>query len=103
MGDLAARARHVLPVAPVEAFDGGGALADGGAHAVHGGVAAADHNHRLAMSIEPAVGEGRLAVAESLAVAGGQIVDCLHDIRSEERRVGQECVSTCRSRWPPYH
>src|SRR3546814_13751021 len=23
--------------------------------------------------------------------------------RSEERRVGQECVSTCRSRWPPYH
>src|SRR3546814_18501960 len=22
--------------------------------------------------------------------------------RSEERRVGQECVSTCRSRWPPY-
>src|SRR3546814_10940418 len=23
--------------------------------------------------------------------------------RSEERRVGQECVSTCRSRWAPYH
>src|SRR3546814_17965125 len=23
--------------------------------------------------------------------------------RSEERRVGQECVSTCRSRWSPYH
>src|SRR3546814_17387131 len=23
--------------------------------------------------------------------------------RSEERRVGQECVSTCRSRWWPYH
>src|SRR3546814_2089652 len=22
--------------------------------------------------------------------------------RSEERRVGQECVSTCRSRWSPY-
>src|SRR3546814_4224816 len=32
-----------------------------------------------------------------------------HDIdvivldRSEERRVGKECVSTCRSRWSPYH
>src|SRR3546814_11177409 len=24
-------------------------------------------------------------------------------IRSEERSVGKECVSTCRSRWSPYH
>src|SRR3546814_17430948 len=24
-------------------------------------------------------------------------------LRSEERRVGKECVSTCRSRWTPYH
>src|SRR3546814_5449241 len=27
----------------------------------------------------------------------------LGDIRSEERRVGKEGVSTCRSRWLPYH
>src|SRR3546814_12596541 len=33
-------------------------------------------------------------------VLGGSIVG-RH--RSEERRVGQECVNTCRSRWPPYH
>src|SRR3546814_9371193 len=26
-----------------------------------------------------------------------------HQVRSEERRVGKECVSTCRSRWSPYH
>src|SRR3546814_8428654 len=26
-----------------------------------------------------------------------------HLRRSEERRVGKECVSTCRSRWSPYH
>src|SRR3546814_12154590 len=26
-----------------------------------------------------------------------------YDGRSEERRVGKECVSTCRSRWSPYH
>src|SRR3546814_3402466 len=40
-----------------------------------------------------------------------QIVDRTKDvvksggewIRSEERRVGKECVSTCRSRWSPYH
>src|SRR3546814_12473342 len=27
----------------------------------------------------------------------------LGGIRSEERRVGKECVSTCSSRWSPYH
>src|SRR3546814_9442047 len=27
----------------------------------------------------------------------------MSDTRSEERRVGKECVSTCRSRWSPYH
>src|SRR3546814_15041606 len=27
----------------------------------------------------------------------------LHRIRSEERRDGKECVSSCRSRWSPYH
>src|SRR3546814_13276954 len=30
-------------------------------------------------------------------------VGCLPDRRSEERRVGKECVSTCRSRWLPDH
>src|SRR3546814_211967 len=32
--------------------------------------------------------------------ASGNIMGAL---RSEERRVGKECVSTCRSRWSPYH
>src|SRR3546814_12934233 len=27
----------------------------------------------------------------------------LYAARAEERRVGKECVSTCRSRWSPYH
>src|SRR3546814_16047456 len=32
------------------------------------------------------------------------ILAMMHDqLRSEERRVGKECVSTCRSRWSPYH
>src|SRR3546814_3764158 len=34
--------------------------------------------------------------------AGVTFVECLVE-RSEERRVGKECVSTCRSRWSPYH
>src|SRR3546814_5202366 len=39
---------------------------------------------------------------------GGMDVEDIEDFfnlphRSEERRVGKECVSTCRSRWSPYH
>src|SRR3546814_21054501 len=41
-------------------------------------------------------------IAVSLKVSGDLHVD-QHHTRSEERRVGNECVSTCRSRWSPYH
>src|SRR3546814_3033766 len=43
------------------------------------------------------VAEHRLVGDERLWGSSG------HDGRSEERRVGKECVSTCRSRWSPYH
>src|SRR3546814_1792947 len=33
---------------------------------------------------------------------GSAIRDAMLLFRSEERRVGKECVSTCRSRWSPY-
>src|SRR3546814_15075998 len=33
----------------------------------------------------------------------GDIMNRREAVRSEERRVGKECVSTCRSRWSPYH
>src|SRR3546814_19724991 len=41
-------------------------------------------------------------------LAAGRLRTVLQDLaappnRSEERRVGKECVSTCRSRWAPYH
>src|SRR3546814_16008310 len=37
-------------------------------------------------------------------VVGGVVVGPrASELRSEERRVGKECVSTCRSRWSPYH
>src|SRR3546814_13650331 len=32
-----------------------------------------------------------------------RLTDKVGNRRSEERRVGKECVSTCRSRWSPYH
>src|SRR3546814_20245863 len=35
--------------------------------------------------------------------AAGQLGEAFLELRSEERRVGKECVSTCRSRWAPDH
>src|SRR3546814_17684583 len=44
--------------------------------------------------------EDRLAERLTLPGVGDRLVD---DIRSEERRVGKECVGTCRSWWSPSH
>src|SRR3546814_9816319 len=41
-------------------------------------------------------GRERGEVAEAASASTG-------GTRSEERRVGKECVRTCRSRWSPYH
>src|SRR3546814_7696520 len=38
-----------------------------------------------------------------VAADGGAAAARRRTPRSEERRVGKECVSTCRSRWSPYH
>src|SRR3546814_20310501 len=38
-----------------------------------------------------------------LVVSDGSGDRTAEEARSEERRVGKECVSTCRSRWAPYH
>src|SRR3546814_8576740 len=39
----------------------------------------------------------------SIAVVADESAYAALKDRSEERRVGKECVSTCRSRWSPYH
>src|SRR3546814_9901472 len=40
----------------------------------------------------------------ALAASGAEVATAWSPARrSEERRVGQACVSTCRSRWSPYH
>src|SRR3546814_21034459 len=44
---------------------------------------------------------GRL-LAEKMSQEMSQPVIVENRPRSEERRVGKECVSTCRSRWAPY-
>ena len=42
-------------------------------------------------------------------LAGFDVIGCneidpkVNQVRSEERRVGKECLRLCRSRWSPYH
>src|SRR3546814_12882629 len=76
----------------------GGAFVDGAAR-----------NHEKAAQatkpfVEQAANGGGLQLVE-LDLASLKIVRAFADTlnRSEERRVGKECVSTCRSRWSPYH
>src|SRR3546814_18944043 len=45
---------------------------------------------------------GRIIYRGKTGMIGGHISFDLQ-VRSEERRVGKEGVSTCRSRWSPYH
>src|SRR3546814_985052 len=74
-----------LPIFDVEVVGSleGARVAGGGAGEQQDRVAGRD---RAAL-------EGALLVGEAALVLR----------RSEERRVGKECVSTCRSRWSPYH
>src|SRR3546814_16690774 len=44
-----------------------------------------------------------VAVAQHEKPAPAASDALLEHLRSDERRVGNECVSTCRSRWSPYH
>src|SRR3546814_18094092 len=57
----------------------------------------------IAIAPSAVIAEGLLSctllLAHLLQLLGG----CITAIRSEERRVGKECVSTCRSRGSPYH
>src|SRR3546814_5179054 len=50
----------------------------------------------------PATTMGSL-ISKEIQKTAAHRVDRKPSARSEERRVGKECVSTCRSRWSPYH
>src|SRR3546814_20031969 len=66
-------------------------------------AAAAEHQHLVAARED--VGQRGLpgAVAVGGIDVGPPVAGAEEALRSEERRVGTECVSTCRSRWSPYH
>src|SRR3546814_10407343 len=44
-----------------------------------------------------------LDMGQVTAISNNSTVIYMPIFRSEERRVGKECVSTCRSRWSPYN
>src|SRR3546814_5797242 len=66
-------------------------------------VCSSDLSGRRAVELNPnfARGQGALGRAYVFACRAEEAVRQFE--RSEERRVGKECVSTCRSRWSPYH
>src|SRR3546814_12311836 len=66
--------------------------------------AAVDDAEALIREHGEEAGFAAAARAEQFRVLGNHIHFARwRQIRSEERRVGKECVSTCRSRWSPYH
>src|SRR3546814_20424562 len=64
-----------------------------GLERVAGARHASSNSRRMRLSMAPA--------SCDRASSPGRHIEI--ELRSEERRVGTECVSTCRSRWSPYH
>src|SRR3546814_11483227 len=67
-------------------------------------IAALGHQHDaqiLGALVAHILQDRQLLVGDQLRDRLDQLA--LGDPRSEERRVGKECVSTCRSRWSPHH
>src|SRR3546814_5177926 len=71
-----------------------------------GGIA----THRIVRTVEPLAHQQIMDARKAQFLAPRprlvllqQRVELTLKRRSEERRVGKECVSTCRSRWSPYH
>src|SRR3546814_1305930 len=62
-------------------------------------------DHRLLRLGDLEEGEGGAAAVQAIAAKHDSTPGARQDLaaRSEERRVGQECVRTCSSRWSPYH
>src|SRR3546814_20049360 len=56
---------------------------------------------RCRRTLDPEAGKANLFARLGPEAPGGVVLS--GHSRSDERRVGKACVSTCRSRWSPYH
>ena len=66
-------------------------------------AADASHSEQIKWGNESVFNEDHNTLGLFSGVLGGQIVLAGGTSRSEERRVGKECLRLCRSRWSPYH
>src|SRR3546814_16658807 len=84
---------------------GGGQHHDVGEIIFTGSVAVADAREQAEQIGRPHRHQARVAQIDR-TFGIGRVLELDHlfdDARSEERSVGKECVSKCRSRWSPYH
>src|SRR3546814_8949486 len=90
-----------LPILVMKEFP---ILSQQSATGAHAALAALRQGKYEAFHFALMEGGGGLSQMEILAVADSVGLDSerlQREMRPEERRVGKECVSTCRSRWPP--
>ena len=86
------------------------ALGTAGAAGTEVGVTEGRSIGTLLLTADRGAAEVALAASGTWLVQTGELGDALRVsqgasrcLRSEERRVGKECTSWCRSRWSPYH
>ena len=91
--------RTLLPVVAMD--DAVGLMAFSISLAIAKALAVGDAMTVHNMLLEPLV-EIVLSLAIGFAI-GAALAMGSHDARAEERRVGKECLTQCRSRWSPYH
>ena len=85
--DSLLRAEMVVAVAGGDSLSGDGAAL---------GDSVVGDSVPVVKKVVPAVGRGGSGIVDPMAVSWNRG-------RSEERRVGKECLRLCRSRWSPYH
>src|SRR3546814_12298957 len=61
-----------------------------------------ERGRHLEQQARPVGDRSSIFVGAKIGVRLQELLDQIA-VRSEERRVGKECVGTCRSRWSPYH
>src|SRR3546814_11669677 len=88
----------ILSALPVLALAAG---SHGGGHEMKDGTMMQGHDMSSMKKGDPAMGQpgDPAKVTQTIEI----VMEDTMRFRSEERRVGKECVSTCRSRWSPYH